>query len=208
MALPTPVELYDQPRAPNPRRLNMALAEKGMDVPRHEVNLMEGAHKTPEFLAKVGAARVPAMVLSDGTVLTETQAITRYLDALQPEPNLTGRDPLEVAMIEMWQRRAEFGIFAAVGHAFRHTNPHMAVLETQCPDWGEANRARIDDELRSLDTRLAGREWLAADRLTVADITAYIGVDFRRILKHPMPAGLGNLAAWMDRIAARPSAQF
>jgi len=206
MDLPTPVLLYDQPLAPNPMRLNMVIAEKGIEIAREPVDLIAGEHKDPGFLAKVGSPQVPALVLSDGRVLTETQAIARYLDGLVPEPNLTGRDPLDAAEIEMWQRRVEFGLFAAVGHAFRHTNPKMAVMEDQCPDWGEVNRGRIDGHLRALDARLEGREWLAADRFTVADVTAYVATGFRRIIRHEMPEGLSALEAWRARVAARPSA--
>lgn len=206
MSLPTPVLLYDQPRAPNPRRLNIFLAEKGMEIPRERVDLIEGAQKTAQFQAKTGAAVVPALLLSDGTALTETQAICRYLDALSPEPNLTGRDPLEAAVIEMWQRRVEQGLFAAIAGCFRHTNPHMAALEVpQCPEWGEINRAKIDGHLRALDTRLTGRDWIATDRPTVADITAFVAFDFRRIIRHEAPEGLDALADWAARMADRPS---
>lgn len=204
--LPEPVLLFDQPRAPNPMRLNLFLAEKGIEIPRVSVDLMAGEHKGAAYLEKVGEPRVPALELADGTVLTETQAIARYLEALHPEPNLLGRDALEAAVIEMWQRRLELGLFAVVGHAFRHGNPKMAVLEEQVPAWGEVNRGRIDGHLAALDARLAGRDWVAADRLTMADITGYIAANFRRVIRHPMPEGLGNLTAWMERIAARPAA--
>ncbi|MBY8975297.1 glutathione S-transferase [Rhodobacteraceae bacterium NNCM2] len=206
MSLPTPVRLFDQPRAPNPMRLNLFLAEKGVDIPRENINLMENEHKTPEYLAKVGAPVCPALELSDGTVLTETQAIARYIEALHPEPNMLGHDPFEMAVIEMWQRRVEFGLFAAVGSCFRHTNRHLAVLEDQVPEWGEINRGRINGHLEMLDKRLEGREWLAADRMTNADITAYLATGFTRIIKHEIPEGLENLAAWRARIDARPSA--
>lgn len=204
--LPEPVLLYDQPRAPNPRRLAMVIAEKGIDIAREPVDLMAGAHKEPRFLERVGVAQVPALLLSDGTVLTETQAIARYLEALHPEPNMLGRDPLEAARIEMWQRRVEFGLWRAVSDAFRHTNPHMSVMEEQCAEWGAMAKAKIDGHLEALDGWLRGREWLAADRITVADVTAFVAVDFRRILKHPIPEGLDALEAWYARIGARPSA--
>ncbi len=208
--LPQPTLLYDQPRAPNPTRLNLFLAEKGIEIPREEVNLMEGAQKADAFRARVGAAQVPALALSDGTVLVETQAIGRYLEALHPEPNLMGRDPLEAAVIEMWQRRIEFGLFAAVTHTFRHTNPKMAVMEEQCGEWGALNRRRIDGHLVALDARLAepGRDWIAADRVTVADLTALVAVTFRRIIRHEMPEGLVALGAWLERMMARPSAEI
>jgi glutathione S-transferase len=206
MSLPSPVLLFDQPRAPNPRRLNVFLAEKGLDLPRREIDLMAGEHKTPDYLGHVGAAQVPALELEDGTVLTETQSICRYIEALHPEPNLTGRDALEQAVISMWQRRVEFGLFRTVAMCFRHTNPKLAVLEEQLPEWGEMNRGFIAGHLETLDRRLDGREWIAADRLTVADITALVAVDFMRIIRYPLPGELANLAAWHARIAARPSA--
>ena len=207
--LPTPVLLHDQPRAPNPTRLNLFLAEKGIEIPREEVNLMDGAHKADAYRARVGSSQAPALELSDGTVLTETQAIARYLEALQPEPNLMGRTPLEAAVIEMWQRRIEFGLFAAVTQTFRHTNPKMAAMEEQCAEWGAINRGRIDLHLIALDARLseAGRDWIAADRVTVADQTALVAVTFRRIIRHEMPEGLAALEDWLGRMMARPSAE-
>ncbi|MGF1503330.1 MAG: glutathione S-transferase family protein [Paracoccaceae bacterium] len=207
--LPSPVLLYDQPRAPNPRRLNIFLAEKGLEIPREEVDLMTGGHRDPAFLERVGAAHVPALVLEDGTVLTETQAICRYLDALRPEPNLTGRDPLEAAQIEMWQRRVEFGPFAAIAGCFRHTNPKLAVLERdQVPEYGAEMRRRIPALLAAMDARLTGRDWLAVERISVADITLLVAVDFLRIIKEPLPDGLPALGTWLERMRARPSTAF
>ncbi|MEM9782293.1 MAG: glutathione S-transferase family protein [Pseudomonadota bacterium] len=209
--LPAPVLFFDQPRAPNPRRVNIVLAEKGVTIERRTVDLMKGEHKAPDYLAKVGTPRVPAIELSDGTVLTETVAITRYLDALYPEPNLTGTSPLETVKIEMWQRRVEFGLFAAVAACFRHTNRHLAVLEDQVPAWGEINRGRIRGHLNDLEARLDGRSWLVADRLTIADITAFVAVEFMRIVKEPRPGDvegdLPRLTAWYRRMSARPSAR-
>ncbi|MEM6355805.1 MAG: glutathione S-transferase family protein [Pseudomonadota bacterium] len=203
--LPRPLHLYTQPVAPNPQRLTMFLAEKGIDVPTTTIDLLAGEQKTEDFRAKTGAAVVPALELEDGTVLTETPAICRYLEALSPEPNLMGRDPLETAQIEMWQRRAELGLFSAVAQCFRHTNPRLAVMEDQVAEWGEINRGRIDGHLATLDARLAGRDWLAAERRTIADITAFLACGFRRIIKHPMPEGLANLEAWMARMAETPA---
>jgi glutathione S-transferase len=208
MPLPQPVRLYDQPRAPNPRRVNIFLAEKGVDIPRVTLDLMTGEHKAEGYLGKTGVPQVPALELDDGTVLVETVAICRYVEALYPEPNLMGRDPLEIAVIEMWQRRVEFRLFQTVSSCFRHTNPHMAVLEDQCADWGEVNRGRIRDRLAELDRRLAGRDWIAADRPTIADITAVVAVDFLRVIRFPIPAEFGNLIAWHARMKARPSTEL
>lgn len=198
--------LYDQPRAPNPRRLNIALAEKGLRVERRSLNLIEGEHRTPDYLARVGHPAVPALVLTDGTVLTESVAIVRYVEeALVPEPNLLGRGPLERAGIEMWQRRVEFGLFASVAACFRHTNPRMNVMEEQVPEWGEINRGRIRGQLEALERRLQGREWIAADRLTMADVTAIVALDFMRIIREAEPDDLPGVAVWAARMRARPS---
>ena len=207
MPLPRPVRLYDQPQAPNPRRVNIFIAEKGIEIAREEVNLIRLEHRGDAYVARAGVPQVPALELSDGTVLVETQPICRYLEALEPEPNLMGAGPLEQAVIEMWQRLVEFGLFAAVGSAFRHTNRHMAELEEQCADWGVVNMARIDPALAELDRRLAGRDWIAADRPTVADITALVAVDYLRILKRQVPEELGNLRAWHARMRERPSSR-
>ena len=205
MTLPQPVRLYEQPRAPNPRRVNIFLAEKGLDIERVNIDLMAGEHKQPEYLAKVGVPQVPALELDDGRVLVETVAICRYFEAFQPEPNMMGRDVMEQITIEKWQRQIEFRLFATVAACFRHTNPHLAVLEDQCADWGEVNRGRIDGRLGELDKRLKGRDWIAADRLTIADITAIVAIDFLRVIKHPIPESYTNLLAWAARMHARPS---
>jgi len=206
MSLPQPVRLYDQPRAPNPRRVNIFLAEKGIEIPRTDINLIAGEHKQADYLGKTGVPQVPALELDDGTVLVESVAICRYLEALQPEPNLMGRDPIEQVTIEMWQRQVEHRLFATVTACFRHTNPHMAVLEDQCANWGEINRGRLHDRLGELDRRLEGREWIAADRPTIADITALVAIDFLRVIKYPVPEEYANLKAWLERMHARPSA--
>lgn len=208
MPLPQPVRLYDQTRAPNPRRVNIFLAEKGIEIPRTDVNLIGGEHKQADYVAKVGVPQVPALELDDGTVLVESVAICRYLEALQPEPNLMGRDAMEQVETEMWQRLVEHRLFATVTACFRHTNPHLAVLEDQCADWGEVNRGRLHERLGELDRRLAGRDWIAADRMTIADITALVAVDFLRIIKYPVPEGYSNLLAWLERMRARPSTAF
>lgn len=209
MDLPQPVRYYHTARAPNPRRTDIFFAEKGgeteLRIERVSVNLLEGEHKKPEYLAKTGVPQVPALELSDGTVLVEAPAICRYVEALHPEPNMLGRDPLETAMIEMWQRRVELRLWTTISTCFRHTNPHMAALESQCADWGEVNAGRIDERLGELDRSLQGRNWIAADRLTIADITGVVAVDFLRILKREVPAEMTALHDWHARMRARPS---
>ena len=121
---------------------------------------------------------------------------------------MLGRDPMEVVEIEQWLRRVEFRLFLTVAQCFRHTNPHLAVLEDQCPDWGEVNRGRLAERLGEVDRRLEGRDWIAADRLTMADITATVAVDFLKVIDFQVPENLTNLTAWHQRIRARPSTPF
>ena len=205
MTLPRPIRLYHTARAPNPRRVDIFLAEKGVEIERVAVDLLAGGHKQPDYLARTGVPQVPAMELSDGTVLVEAPAICRYVEALHPEPNMLGHDPLETAVIESWQRRVELRLMAVIAFAFRHTNPRMAAMEQQCPDWGAVNAGRIDERLAELDRRLHGREWIAADRPTIADITGVVAVDFLRILKREVPEGMTALRDWHARMRARPS---
>ena len=176
--LPRPIRLVETPPAPNPRRLRIFLAEKDFTIPSETINIMEGEHRKPDYLAWAGAPTVPAVELEDGTVLTETSAIFRYVEALQPEPNLLGQDPLEAAIIEMWHRRIEFGLLQHVAAVVRHLNARMGVLELeQVPEWGEANRPRVDDALQYLDKRLEESPYIAGERYTAADITPHVVID-------------------------------
>jgi glutathione S-transferase len=118
---------------------------------------------------------------------------------------MMGRDVMEQITIEKWQRLVEFRLFATVAACFRHTNPNLAVLEDQCANWGEVNRGRLDVRLGEIDRRLEGRDWIAADRLTIADVTALVAVDFLRVIKHQIPESYTNLIAWHERMRARPS---
>jgi glutathione S-transferase len=196
--LPEPVLFYDSPRAPNPRRVRIFLAEKGLDLPREEIDIMAGVHFRAEYRSRIGTHHVPALALADGTVLTESIAICRYLEALVPEPNLFGRDARETAVIEMWQRRVEFQLLLPVGYVLRHGNPAMKVLEDQVPEWAAANRPRVLAGLDWLDKRLAQAPFVAGDRFTVADISAVVAIDFMRTIRQPIPE-------WAARVRARPS---
>jgi glutathione S-transferase len=206
MTLPKPVMLYEDARAPNPRRVRVFLAEKGADVPRRDIPIMHGAHKTPEYLRLTGAPVVPALELDNGVVLTESVAICRYLEAVFPEPNLMGRDPVEVAQIEMWNRRVEFTLSFPIRDLFRHLNPRMVAMEEQCPEWGEANRPRVLKGLKYFDERLGESPFLAGPRLSIADISAFVSLDFLKVTKMPIPPDFSALTAWLDEMRARPSA--
>src|SRR5947209_10787647 len=175
------MKLYDGGRAPNPRRTRIFLAEKGITLPTEQVDLGAMAHMSAAYAAINPLKRLPALVLDDGTVITESIAICRYFEALKPDPPLFGRDALELARIEMWNRRLELHLLFPVAHVFRNTHPAMKQLEVpQVPAWAEANKPRIAEFLHILDGELGNRPFVAGDRFTVADITGFIAVDFMK----------------------------
>ena len=201
------MKLYDGGRAPNPRRVRIFLSEKGMSIPVEKIDLASLQHKTAEFTALNPLQRVPVLVLDDGTVITESIAICRYIEGLRPEPPLFGRGALEEALVEMWNRRVELNLYAAVSAVFRHLHPAMRNMEEQIPAWGEANRPRALDFLALLDRELKDRLFIVSDHFTVADITGLVSVDFMKPAKIEMPEGLVNLRRWHAQVSARPSAQ-
>ncbi|MBI3705102.1 MAG: glutathione S-transferase [Rhizobiales bacterium] len=202
------MKLYDSKMAPNPRRTRIFLAEKGVSLPTEQVDMMQMQHKTPEYTAINPLQRMPALLLDDGTVLTESIAICRYFEELQPQPPLFGVGPKEKALVEMWNRRCEINFFANVAAVFRHLHPAMKALEVpQVPAWAEANKPRVAWFLQLLDGELATREFIAGDRYSVADITALVTVDFLKPAKIPLPEGLANVARWHAAVSARPSAK-
>ena len=202
------MKLYDTPLAPNPRRVRWFMAEKGIDdIEIVRLNLMEGQHKQAGYLAKAGLPNVPALELDDGTTVTESVAICRYLESRYPEPNLFGRTPEETAVIEMWLRRAEMLVATPFMMGVRHSHPAMAALETQVPEVADYNKQAGLRALKVLDRRLGESQWLAAERLTIADIVGFIGLDFTRMIKLPIPEDLTNVHRWAQAMRERPAAQ-
>jgi glutathione S-transferase len=202
-----PMKLYDGGRAPNPRRVRIFLAEKGIAVPAEQIDLGALKHKSAEFTALNPLQRVPALVLDDGQVLSESIAICRYFEALHPEPPLFGQGALEQARIEMWQRRLELHLLFPIAHVFRNQHPAMRDMEVpQVPAWADANKPRIADFLAILDRELEGRKFIASDTYTVADITGLVALDFMKPAKVNLDDGLTNVRRWHTDLAARPSA--
>jgi glutathione S-transferase len=201
------MKFYDSGRAPNPRRVRIFLAEKGITVPTEQVDMIAGEQYSPEFTAINPFQRMPALVLDDGTVITESIAICRYFEGQQPDPPLFGRGALETAMVEMWNRRCEINFFLAVAAVFRHLHPAAAKLEVpQVAAWGEVNRPRVREFLDIFDAHLAKHQYAAGDRFSVADITALCGADFMKPAKIEMP-DLKNVKRWYAEVSARPSAK-
>jgi glutathione S-transferase len=200
------MKIIEDSRAPNPRRVRIFLAEKDIEIPFEQIEIMKGEHKTPEFTSRNPMQRVPILVLESGTVISESVAICRYFEELEPEPPLMGKDPLDKARVEMWNRRMEFNLLYPIAQIFRHTHPAMAPWEVpQVPDWAEANRPRVSETLELLDKELAGRPFIAGPRFSIADITAKVAIDFMRPARIEWPEGLDNLRRWYEDVSARPS---
>ena len=184
------------------------MAEKGISLPLEPVDLGSLQHKSPGYAAVNPLQRLPALELDDGSVLTESVAICRYFEELQPEPCLFGETALEKARIEMWNRRIELHLFQPVSQVFRHTHPAMKEMEQpQVPAWAEANKPRVAEFLGFLDRELMERRFVAGESYSVADITALVAVDFMKPAKLAMPEGLTNVLRWHAEISARPSAK-
>jgi glutathione S-transferase len=200
------MKILDDKRAPNPRRVRVFLAEKGIDVPYEEVEIMKGAHKTAEFSRLNPTQRLPVLVLDDGTAISETMAICRYFETVKPEPPLFGKTPLEIAQIEMWNRRAEFNFLFTVAQCFRHSHPAMAELETpQIPAWAEANKPRVTEVIQIFDRALSKTPFLAGEHFSVADITAAIATDFMKSARLTVPDDAVHFKRWYGQVSARPS---
>ena len=201
------MKLYDFPGAPNPRRVYIFAAEKGIELESVNVDLAAGEHKSTAFLAKSPSGRIPVLELDDGTCIAESIAISRYLEALVPEPNLFGSDPLEVATIEMYHRFIELELFSGIATSWIN-GPIVAGMGLVEPI--EAAKARSDRIVRDyyvrLDAELGQREYIAGNRFTVADITAFCCIDFASAMVDLTPdAEHSALGAWLARVRSRPS---
>jgi len=202
------MKLFDGGRAPNPRRVRVYLAEKGIEVPRVPIDMGALEHRETEVAGRNPLKRLPVLELDDGTIITESIAICRYFEELHPEPPLFGTGALGKAIVEMWQRRVEFHLMFHVAQAFRHIHPAMKEWEVpQIPEWGEVNKPKAIEFMRFLDSELAERAFVAGDDYTVADITAMIAMDFTKPARIAVPDDLAHLKRWYGEVKSRPSAE-
>lgn len=206
------MKLYDMRVAPSPRRVRIFLAEKGIEVPRVEINIRAGDNLAPAFLAVNPRGVLPTLQLEDGTIIDESVAICRYFEELRPDPPLMGRSALEKAMTECWTRRIEFDAGQPVIDAFRNSYPPYAERAVPgragtkaIPELAERGRARLAEFYPVIERRLAGSEYVAGPSFSIADITLLCILDFARAVKLPSPDGLEHLARWHDQVSARPS---
>jgi glutathione S-transferase len=201
------MKIIEDGRAPNPRRVRVFLAEKGIDIEYEQIDITEFEHKKPDFSGLNPLQRVPVLVLDDGTAISESMAICRYFEELQPEPPLMGTGPAGKAIVEMWQRRMELNLLFPVAQTFRHLHPAMKEMEKpQVTEWGEVNRPRVLTMLSLLNAELSGRPFIAGDEFSVADITAMVGMDFMKPAKIEWPDNLPELDRWRGEVSSRPSA--
>ncbi|MDP6830964.1 MAG: glutathione S-transferase [Alphaproteobacteria bacterium] len=202
------MKLFDSQMAPNPRRVRIFLAEKGIDIPLVAMDIGKQEHKSADYIGSVNQlGQVPTLELDDGSHISESMAICRYFEEIQPQPALFGNDPKDKALVEMWSRRVEFQLSGCVAASFRHTNKFFAELEDQVPAWGELNQQKAPARFDWLDGVLADREFVAGDHYTVADITALCGVDFGKVIGLRVGDDRPNLARWHAAVSARPSAK-
>lgn len=203
------MKIYDGGRAANPRRVQIFLAEKGIEVPVEQVDI-NALEQQGEVLTKLNPVqRLPVLVLDDGTVISESIAICRYFDELHPDPPMFGRNHLERAMVEMWQRRVELHFLLPVAFSFRHLHPGAAHLEVpQVAKWGTVNQERAVDFMRILDTHLADNQFMAGEIFTVADITGIVTCQFLKPARITIPEELTNLHRWFGEMLERPSTAF
>lgn len=202
------MKLYVSKYAPNPRRVTIFAAEKGIELETVVVDLFNGEIRTPEFLAKNALGRVPVLEFDDGRTLSETRAICTYLEGLRPEPNLMGEGHEERAFIEMADRQVELYFFQLVANWVRHLHPALAPLERpQFEQFGSSQGEKVRAAAAWLDGGLAKRQFVAGERYTIADITAFCGLEFARgMMKfNAGEQGFMHLQGWRDRIAARPT---
>ncbi len=199
------MKLYTTKIAPNPRRVHIFLAEKGIDVESVEIDLAAKGNLSADFIAKNPLARVPVLEFDDGSYLAESVAICRYFEEIQPEPPLFGTDARDKANVEMWNRRMESEILGQVSGCFRHSHPYWEGRIEQVPAFGELCRKTVLERMDWLNGELADREFIAGERFTVADITAFCGIALGRIPKIRIPEACTNLQRWYDAVGARPS---
>lgn len=202
------MKLYETAGFPNPRRVQIFLAEKGVSIDKVQVNVPEGEHRGAAYLAKNPYAAVPALEISDGEIISECPAICRYVEEKHPEPALMGSTAEEKAATDMWQARMESTVLEPALTFFHHATPGLGALETyQNEEWGNHNKGAYLAGLTKLDAQLADNEFIAGRSYSIADITALCGVDFAAFVGIDIPDDCAHVKKWHAAVSSRPSAQ-
>tara|TARA_B110000014_G_scaffold257906_2_gene243205 strand:+ start:11572 stop:12183 length:612 start_codon:yes stop_codon:yes gene_type:complete len=202
------VKLYTTEGAPNPRRVRIFLAEKGIDIPIEEISIMKQEHKTDEYKKISPFSRVPALVLDDGSIILESVAICYYFELQNPEPSLFGNTDMEKVVIEMQNRKMELELLMTVAGAFRHTHPAFSGLENQNTEFGLVQKSLAEKRLKYLNQELSDKEFIGGKNYSIADITCLCAIDFCRPAKIEIPESHKNLNRWIQEIKERPSSNI
>jgi len=201
------MKLYESHNAPNPRRVRIFLAEKSLKVPYEEVDIDKAVNRGEDFRRKNSLGTVPVLELDNGTYISESVAICRYFEELQPEPALFGSGPEQRALVEMWNLRMEFNLLQPIADSFRQRRDFFKGRIRQLPEYAQLLRLNAEDGLVWLDRELASRHFIAGQQFSISDITALVAIDFGRVSKLAIQPDQSNLARWHAEVAARPSAQ-
>ena len=201
------MKIYDTKTAPSPRRVRIFLAEKNIPIEYVQVDLQKGENISPQMRAKNPVGKIPILELDDGTCISEGASICLYFEELYPDINLLGNDLLEKANIDMWHRQVELYFFGQVGMCFQHTTGYFKDRMTPVKEYGEVAGKNAIDFLKVLEKRLSESEFIAADRFTIADITAMCAIDFARVVSIKMTDEQTNLKRWYKAVSSRPSAK-
>jgi glutathione S-transferase len=202
-----PMKLYDSVMAPNPRRVRIFLAEKGVTVPTVQVDIGKAQNRAAEYLALNPLGGVPILELDDGTIVAESVAICRYFEETNPNPPLMGTDARDRALVEMWQRRMELGLLSNTTGCFRNTHAFFKGRIPQVPEYGAVCKEAAAKQFTWLDGELAKTRFVAGDRYTIADITALVAIDFGKVSDIRLQPEQKNLARWYQEVSTRPSAK-
>lgn len=202
------MKIYTFPDAPNALRVHVFLAEKGMGIPLETVDVMDGSTRRQPFLAKNSLGEIPVLELDDGTLISESVAICRYIEGTTPEPRLMGASPVETARIEMWNRRMEQQIMGPIAQVGLHTHPLFAEKIEQIPAYAESQKRLMAKKWAWLDAELSdGRTFVCDDRFSIADITGIAALHICDMFGTSVPADMPNVKRWETAVRSRPTWQ-
>ena len=202
------MKLYDLPPSPNARRVRIFIAEKGLEIPIVPVNMITGENQSEDYLAKNSLGKMPLLELDDGTCIAESVAICRYLEEMNPNPPLMGRNPVEKALVEMWHRRMELEFLLPMISIFLHTGEMWKDRVVQIPQVAEAGALNVKLRMEWLNSELDGKEYITGEDYTVADIAAQCAfVMGKAALGLRIAEDQLNLSNWFTRVSSRPTAR-
>ena len=199
------MQLYSSQLGSNPKRVRMFLAEKDIKLPTTDLDLLKGEQDAPDYLAINSLAKAPALVLDDGTVITESVAICRFVEEHHPEPPMFGADAKSRAITEMWIRRAELELVRPCSDVVQHTVELFADKVDQNAEFAASQRELAGKKFAWLDKEIAGRDFLAGKAFSMADIIAITACDLAKMVKIEIPENLEHVQSWMARVMSRPS---